>query len=151
LGPPFPTEDQFSKDFSRLGARPAATGKALWLDHQGGEEKTLEVTFGERPAPATPASERLRAMRAGEAAGSPVPAAATAAAGLSTAVGEPATAAEATARRGVPVALADGSNGGTCDDSARATPPLAALAVGPAAGTATLAWVRVAPGLFAAV
>jgi hypothetical protein len=54
-------------------------------------------------------------MRAGEAAGSPVPAAATAAAGLSTAVGEPAAAAEAIARCGEPTALAEGSIVGTCD------------------------------------
>jgi hypothetical protein len=108
-------------------------------------------TFGERPAPAIPASERLKAIRAGEAAGSPAPDVATFAAGLSTAVGELAEAAWAIARCGAPVALAEGSIVGTCDDCARATPPLVALAVGPAAGTAAAACVREAAGLLAAV
>jgi hypothetical protein len=98
-----------------------------------------------------PASERLRAIRAGEAAGSPAPEVATAAAGLSTAVGELAVAAEAIARCGAPAALAEGSIVGTCDDCARATPPLVALAVGPAAGTEAAACVREAAGLSAAV
>jgi hypothetical protein len=69
----------------------------------------------------------------------PAPEVATFAAGLSTAVGELAAAAEAIARCGEPVALAEGSIVGTCDDWARATPPLVALAVCPAAGTAASA------------
>jgi hypothetical protein len=86
-------------------------------------------TFGERPAPAIPARERVSAIRAGVAVGSPLPEAATAAAGLSTLVGELAVAALATARLGEAPGVAVGSSVGTCDDWARATPPLEALAV----------------------
>ncbi len=107
--------------------------------------------LGERPAPAVPDWERVSAIRAGWADGSPVSDDATAAAGLSTAVGEGAAAASVAARRGRPAATRDGSMVGTSLACARVAPPRANWLAGLAASADNDGCVRVAPLALGAV
>jgi hypothetical protein len=88
-------------------AAPLAT--IAGLSAAGSERSKL----GDWPTPATPASDFVRAIRAGEALGSPCPVAVAASEGVSTFVGDATASAALAERRGEAFGAAEGLTVGT--------------------------------------